>query len=67
MRFFGLILVSVGFLGAVLSVSIGVIEALKRSARSHGQCCRYFRYPWRGGFHWRCGVFRRRHDLPALG
>ncbi len=28
MRFFGLVLVSVGFLGAVLSVSVGIIEAL---------------------------------------
>ena len=28
MRFFGIVLVSVGFLGAVLSVSVGVIESL---------------------------------------
>lgn len=28
MRFFGIVLVSVGFLGAVLSISVGVIESL---------------------------------------
>ncbi len=28
MRFFGVVLVSVGFLGAVLSISVGVIESL---------------------------------------
>lgn len=31
MRFFGIVLVSVGFLGAVLGISIGVIESLSEA------------------------------------
>ncbi len=31
MRFFGLVLVSIGFLGAVVSVSIGIIESLSEA------------------------------------